>query len=698
MKADDANLLDLLKVISQFEVPIFQRAYAWGDAECDQLWRDIIRAGQNSELGAHFTGSVVYVEKSAGTKTNQAPNLIIDGQQRVTTLTLILAALADHLELAPESQQEPVEGFSPAEIRDSYLRNRFKNDERRYKLLLSAGDREALKSIVDGRERPSGITSRVLENYDRIRSKVSDPKTDLAVVCRGLAKLQVVDVSLELGTDHPQLVFEAMNSTGKKLSQADLIRNFVLMDLPMAEQERLWRGLWRPMELDFAAAEWRFDQFIRDYLTLVTGTIPRQDDLYEAFKDHAAKRRTHDDSIEPLVVDLREHSRRYAAFVLSKEVDPALKRAFDDLAQIRADVVYPFLLEVYTDYDLGAVARDEFVVIVDMVTSYVFRRAVVGHATNSLNRTFQMFGRSLRKDRYLESVKAHFLRMQGYRAFPTDAEFQEKLVTFDAYHFKRRSYLLRKLENQGRKEPVPTEEYTIEHILPQNESLRPEWCEALGQDWRAVQEKYLHTLGNLTLTGYNSEYSDRPFVEKRDMQGGFRQSPLRLNQGIGQLEVWDAEAIEERAARLAGRAREIWRRPELDPAVLEHYEESRSSTGYAIEDHPNLLRPERRAQFDRLAEQVLALDPSISIDFLKVRIVFRSEETFLEVIPQAARLLLVLNLPTSELRDERGVARDVSAIGHWGVGETQIAFDADIEFDYVMSVVRQAFEYQMGGD
>ncbi len=174
MKAVDANLLDLLKVTSQFEVPIYQRAYAWGEDECEQLWKDILRAGGNSKLGAHFTGSVVYVEKTAGTSTNQAASLIIDGQQRVTTVSLILAALAVHLESKEPGEQEPIEGFSPEEIRVSYLVNRFKTDDRRYKLLLSQADRDALMAVVDCTEAPSGISSHVLDNAAYFRTKLQN--------------------------------------------------------------------------------------------------------------------------------------------------------------------------------------------------------------------------------------------------------------------------------------------------------------------------------------------------------------------------------------------------------------------------------------------------------------------------------------------------------------------------------------------
>lgn len=698
MKAVDANLLDLLKVTSQFEVPIYQRAYAWGKAECEQLWKDMLRAGENSLLGAHFTGSVVYVEKAAGTSTSQAASLIIDGQQRVTTVTLILAALADHLESTENGEEEPIEGFSAEEIRDSYLVNRFKADDRRYKLLLSQADRDALMTVVDGTEPPSGNSSRVLENASYFRTKLRDSSLDIKAVCRGLSKLRVVDVKLQLGVDHPQLVFEAMNSTGKKLSQADLIRNFVLMDLPVAEQSKLWKNLWRPMELDFAqaGAGWRFDEFVRNYLTVVTGDIPKVDDIYDAFKDYAALRLRSGESTDALVADLREYARRYSCIVLGKEQNLTLRNALDDLTHIRADVVNPFLLEVYTDYDLGVLKRDEVLEIVQMVTSYIIRRAVVGLSTNSLNTTFKTFSRALRKDNYLESVKAHFLRMQGYRSFPNDAEFTEKLKTFDAYRFKRRFYFFRMLENFGRKELVPTDEYTIEHILPQNENLRPEWREALGGDWREIQDKYLHSLGNLTLTGYNSEYSDRPFREKRDIAGGFRESPLRLNRGIGLLDEWNEAEILNRGARLAGEALLIWKRPTLPVQILSSYQERRAGSGYTIEDHPNLLRPLRRAHFEQLRETVLALDTSISVEFLKVRVAFRAESIFLDVVPQASRLLLVLNLPLSELRDERGLAWDVSDVGHWGAGDTHVALDETSDFSYVVGLVRQSYDYQMG--
>lgn len=697
MKAVDSHLLTLLKKSSQFVVPIYQRMYSWQRVECEQLWDDVVRAGSQDRLGAHFTGSIVYVAKAQGTNTSAEPDLIIDGQQRVTTVTLILAALARHLEGLPEGEREPIDGFSPNKIRNRFLFNPDEEGERQFKLVLSQADRTALFEILLGAE-PAGDT-RVISNFVLFQTKLAEGSVDLAAICRGLDKLVVVDVRLERGVDNPQLVFEAMNSTGKRLSQADLIRNFVLMDMPPKQQERVYNAFWRPMELEFAGSEdSQFDQFVRHYLTLKTGDIPRVDDIYDAFKDFTSSYTRGDDDVEGLVVELREYARRYRAVALGGEEDSGLRRAFKDLDQIKADVVYPFLLEVYTDFELGTLSRDELLQIIDMVTSYVFRRAVCRIPTNSLNRTFAGFGGSLRKDRYVDSVKAQFLSMKSYRGFPTDAEFRDKLMTEDLYNFRRRSYFLRMMENLGRKERVSIEDYTIEHIMPQNENLSAEWRKELGEDWQDVQRRLLHTLGNLTLTGYNAEYSDRPFAQKRDMEGGFRDSPLRLNKGLGQIERWDEEQIRARALRLSKEALEIWTRPTLPEAVIEELTKPRTSSDFSIEDHPFLLEPHRRALFDRFSEATMALDPAVSRLFLKHYVAFKAETNFVDVVPQKARLRLSLNIPIEALNDDRRMSWDVSSKGHWGNGSTEVGLDESSDFAYVLGLVRQAFEYQSYGD
>jgi uncharacterized protein with ParB-like and HNH nuclease domain/predicted transport protein len=681
----------------QFVIPIYQRAYSWSVAECDQLMADIQRAGGDDAPESHFTGSIVHVEKGLSNLTSQEPNLVIDGQQRMTTVTLLIAALARVLEHKPEGEREPLKGFSPPKLRKGYLVNEDEDGEDYYRLLLSERDKETLKAIVRGSDLPPDASERVRQNFERFLEHLGGEGTDLAAVCRGLAKLVVVDIRLDRTQDNPQLIFESMNSTGLRLTQADLIRNFVLMGIEPSLQERLYTEYWRRMEADFgqAAYEKQFDDFVRHYLTVVTGEIPRVGDVYGAFKAHARAASAQGRTVESLVSELRAYARRYCAVALGHEQDKELAEAFRDLREIKADVVYPLLLELYTDYELRVLDRDELVSVIGMVTSYIFRRAVCRVATNSLNRTFSTFTRSIDKERYVESVEAHLLGMTSYRAFPTDEEFVSHLTTRNLYNFPRRSYLLRRLENFGRKEYVPIEDYTIEHILPQNENLSEEWRRDLGEDWVAVRARYLHTLGNLTLTGYNSEYSDHPFARKRDMPGGFKESPLRLNQGLGTLEAWNEQEITARADRLAAQAVEVWPRPVLPEGVLPA-NPLRAESEYSIEDHPNLERPVPRALFERLRKEVLAFDDAVTETFLKRYVAYKAETNFVDVIARTELLWLTLNMPFEVLRDERGIALDVTGKGKWGNGNVQIRLDEGADLTYVMGLVRQAYEYQVG--
>lgn len=579
MKAVETNLLELLKKSTQFIVPIYQRVYSWGEPECQQLWDDVVRAGERDDLANHFTGSIVYIERDQGTTTAAEPDLIIDGQQRVATVTLLLAALAQHLGTLPQDQQEPVEGFSPVEIRENYLTNVHKKDDKFFKLLLSKGDRDALRAIVRGAPIPE-TESRIPQNFGFLADRLSRDDVDLAAICRGLTKLVVVDVKLTRGVDDPQLVFESMNSTGKKLSHADLIRNFVLMDLTPVHQERSYEDYWFPMERGFSTGEEnQFDNFVRYFLTLKTDQIPRADSIYEAFKSYSDGQQNVGKSRDEIVIDLAKHADWFFAVYYGKGVEPRLSGLFAEIRQLTS-VAYPFLLRLYSDLDSGALSPADFAVILEAMISYVFRRIVCQIPTNSHLKTFQTLGSAIDPDNYAESVCGRLLTLQGRKRFPADAEFSEALRTVDLYNLRRsQQYFFRKVENYGRKEEVSIADYSIEHILPQNENLSADWQRSLGPNWKEVQERLLHTLGNLTLTGYNPEYSDKPFPEKRDMKGGFKDSPLFLNKGLGQIETWNEDEIDARARRLAARAVTIWKRPELDDATLIRYREKFSGEG-----------------------------------------------------------------------------------------------------------------------
>jgi uncharacterized protein with ParB-like and HNH nuclease domain/predicted transport protein len=702
MKAVDTSLLTLLKKTPQFVVPIYQRLYSWNQPECGQLWHDIIRAGAHSTLGAHFTGSIVYVTKNAATVTAAEPSLIIDGQQRVTTVSIILAALAQKLSQIPGDNQEVYDGFSPKKIRERYLMDPNEDGDRRFKLLLSEGDREALKAVFVGSDIEPFADSKVVANYKYFLGKIEELDLELDLICKGLEKLVVVDVSLERGVDNPQLVFEAMNSTGKKLSQADLIRNFMLMDLDQAAQTDIYVKYWRPMEKLFAIVEEeQFDSFVRHYLTIRTGNIPRIGDVYEEFKDYFYKTIESGMSSQEIASDLYLSATQYSKIALGQEQDKELAAIFLELEQVKADVVLPFVLRIYQDFASKLIEKDTLVQILKLVISYVFRRVVCKIPTNSMNKTFASLYEFIDLGQYLESVQAQFLLLQSYRRLPTDQEFVEALKSSDLYNFRRRSYLLRKLENFGRKEPVSIEEYTIEHILPQNPSLSPEWQAELGEQWQEIQERYLHTLGNLTLTGYNSEYSDNPFLVKRDMKGGFFESPLRLNAGIGKLDKWSLAQIEARAERLSKEALSIWVSPKLSEDIVAKYKKSekQAESVYALQDHPNLfVSIERQQLFERFSNAVLDLDPVVTMHFLKLYVAFKAETNFVDVIPQKSKLLLSLNIPITEIVDPRGIARDVSKISRWGNGPYEVELSENSDFDYVFGLVRQAFDIQLEQD
>jgi uncharacterized protein with ParB-like and HNH nuclease domain/predicted transport protein len=712
VKATEANLLMFLKKSPQFVIPIYQRNYSWTAEQCQQLWNDLLRAGRDSKVKGHFIGSIVYVERGLSTVTSQEAMLVIDGQQRLTTSTLLVAALADHFE--SQNISELLDTFSARKLRNYYLVNPDEEGERHFKLLLSETDKETLLSILQSKPIPVERSTRILENYALFQELISKNKDELEAICQGLAKLVIVDVSLDRSQDNPQLVFESMNSTGLELSQADLIRNFILMGLEPTLQTDLYKTYWRPLERGFGqhAYATRFDAFMRHYLTTKTGEIPNVSEVYVAFKNYARSLTT---DTRALVADIHAYATYYWAMALNAESEPALKQAFHDLRELKVDVAYPFLLDTYHDYKQQRITAEELHGIVRMVESYVFRRAICAIPTNSMNKTFAGLSRALKKDRYVESVQAALLLLPSYRRFPGDEEFQRKIKERDLYKFRSRSYWLRRLENHGRRERVVVEDYTIEHILPQNESLSNEWQTELGPDWKRIQQTWLHTLGNLTLTGYNSQYSDHPYAYKRSLVTnadgepvGFASSPLRLNQlafqiddqphSLGSVPVWNELAIKARAERLAQEATKVWHAPSLASDILNAYRPKTTKTGqqYSIAEHPHLVAGPMRELFDSLRREILDIDQCVSEEFLKLYVAYKAETNFVDIVPQAKRLRLSLNMPFHEIDDPKGLCVDVTSLGRWGNGDVEVGISSLDEMPYVVGLIRQSFERQMG--
>ncbi|BDR21416.1 DUF262 and DUF1524 domain-containing protein [Vibrio sp. STUT-A16] len=698
MKATESKLFKFLQKSAQFIIPIYQRQYSWTQEQCEQLWKDIVRAG-TTDLEAHFIGSVVYVERGLYSHSDVPQLLVIDGQQRLTSTTLLIAALVSELNARSADNTSVIEGTNAKKLKKYYLCNDAEDGDLYYKLLLTKADDKELRAIIDNETKhDDDATSRVIQNYQFFKDKLSRLGNEkVSEIYLGLQKLLIVDIALDRERDNPQLIFESLNSTGLDLSQADLIRNFVLMGLEPKQQNTLYERYWFPMESDFGNGEysWLFNQFMRDYLTLKTNKPPRINDVYEAFKKYVSS--SHLD-IEDVVADVRKHAQFYIAFSLEQEKEQKLLEAFQDLNAYKVDVSYPLILELYHDYDSQILTLNEFIECVRLIESYVFRRYVCDIPTNSLNKTFASFARSIRKSSYLESFKAELISLSSYRRFPSDSELNRCLQHKDMYNVRSRAYWLRRLENYDKKERISVENYTIEHVLPQNKNLSSQWQIALGDDWQSIQEEYVHTIGNLTLTGYNSELSDRFFTEKRDMEGGFASSPLTLNQSLRDHDTWNKESIQARSKLLADKMQTVWRYPNLSAEILEKYQTQPSEkTAYTIADHPYIAVGSSKELFQVFSQKVMSLDENVKQEFLKLYVAFKLDTNFVDVVPQASGLRLSLNCKFTEIHDPKKLCRDVTNLGRWGNGDVEYKITDLSDIPYAIQLIQQVIDIQVEG-
>jgi uncharacterized protein with ParB-like and HNH nuclease domain/predicted transport protein len=703
VEAKPTSLLKLIQKASQFVIPIYQRTYNWTDKQCKQLWDDIERAARDATMPSHFLGSIVYIHAGLATQSSVPELVVIDGQQRLTTLSLLLIALREHMEAG-----HPGTDITTKKISNYYLVNNEEEGELRRKLILTQNDRDTLIALVEGRSLPKVASQRIKAAYDLFAGELAATDLGPDQLWQGISKLMVVDIALERGKDNPQLIFESLNSTGLRLSETDKIRNYVLMDLPAAAQRTLYQAYWYPMEDGFDPDNpVQFDGFVRDYLTMKTRKIPNIQEIYPRFKTHMEQQRVAGLSTEVFLADLHRYATYYVRMARLLEPDPQLRAAFADLNEFRMYVAYPFLLEVYDDYERGKrLTRDEFVQVVRLVESYGFRRSVYGLATNSLNKTFQNLGKDLDKSRYLESLNLAFLLMRDQTRFPTDVEFKDRFTRHDVYNSPRVKYVLRKLENYGRKELVKVSEYTIEHIMPQNPNLSPEWQAELGTEWQLVHVKYLHTIGNLTLTGYNDTLSDRPFLEKRNMKGGFKDSPIRLNQYPAEQDHWNEDTIQRRAQELAELAGRIWGAPSVPDEVRAKF---LPKTAYPLKQQATMEEvlekspAQHRALFLALRDRILAIDPAIierpywdPNTYPSNHTSYQLKSTFADVVLQDRWVRICLNIRKDQLDDPRDKARDVTGKDYLGGGDVLVTLTQADELDYSLDLIKQAYMLQAG--
>ncbi|MFT2787378.1 DUF262 domain-containing protein [Helicobacter pylori] len=679
----DAKVTTLLNFIkdnqeNQLVIPIYQRVYSWEKEQCKELWDDIIKIGGDDKMDGHFIGSILYVLDGITHSDNTL--LIIDGQQRLTTITLLLIALRDHL----SDEDEFLEKFSRQKIQNHYLINSNKDGDEKFRLILSESDKDTLLSLIDkDKRKPSELSSKIVDNFKLFEEWVSN--TDkLETIFKGLEKLMIVWIALEKGKDDPQLIFESMNSKGIELTQTDLIRNYIVMETEIEKQEGFYNKYWRAIEEKFKQNKKLFDRFVRHYLTIKTREIPNINKVYVALKDYRQKEGI---GIEDLLKDLQKYCGYFCRIVFKKEADKDLNKALGFLVDLEMDVIYPLLLELYSDYSDGVLSKADFIPIIALIEGYICRRAVCGLGTNGLNKVFASFTKHIQKDEYFKSLKAHFSYLTEKQRFPNNDEFKKLFITIDFYRFKKNRYFFERLENFDRKERVYTREYTTEHIMPQK--LTEEWERDLGENFQEIHNKYLHTIGNLTLTGYNSEYSNKSFQEKRDMEGGFKDSPLRLNQSLRDLESFGEEEIKKRANDLADLALKIWTYPKLDAETLEKYKPKKDKKEKEVYDLSSYkFGSNSKELFDILSKEIKALDEKIVEKFNQDYISYKFSKNFVDIVVQTKDLKLYLNMKFNELQDEKNLARDMTNKGHLGNGDIEVKLETKENIPYCLGLIK----------
>jgi uncharacterized protein with ParB-like and HNH nuclease domain len=567
MKASETKIDRFLATSeTTFAIPVYQRNYDWTIKECQQLFNDIIRIADSND-NAHFIGSIVYVHDDVYSATGLNELTIIDGQQRLTTITLIYSALYRLI-------KQMGNGNLVNRIQKMYLINEFAPETEKLKLKPTENNKEALRFILnsDGTDEFSGGYSRIIDNFNFFKNHINTENYE--TVLKGLSKLVFVDISLDRAKDNPQRIFESLNSTGLDLSQADLIRNYILMGLKQREQNNIYKNYWEIIERNAKEETLNISMvsdFIRDFLTLKNKEIPNKKDVYFKFKQKYPT--TTVDELEIVLSELKSLVKFYNKLLNPKnETDAEIRRQLKYINQLEINVAYPFLMKVYEDCSNQIIGKQTFIAILELIQSFVWRRFIVGLPTNALNKIFMSLYEKIDIENYLFSVQKKLLEMSRYQRFPKNSEVSNFLKGKDVYNIKtkNRTYFFERLENYKNNEPVViegNEKITVEHIFPQNPD--PKWKIELGEEEYAfIKENYLNTIGNLTLSGNNGKLSNKPFVEKRDMnidggEQGYKFSRLWLNSDLKEKEIWNKAEIENRTQAVTERFLHIWQYPDI---------------------------------------------------------------------------------------------------------------------------------------
>lgn len=563
MEARNSNLDNLIKLNDiQFVIPVYQRNYDWTEKHCKVLLNDIIEAGKNKK--EHFIGSIVYVNDNKPA-TSVKELIVVDGQQRLTTITLIYLRL---YRLLDGIGNEPLKN----KIYKQYLINEFANTpDKKIKLKPTANNDKALKHIYDNVKISHNEKSNIIDNYTYFENNITE--NNYKEVLYGLSYLNIIDMALDRNIDDPQRIFESLNSTGLALSQGDLIRNYILMKLNSKEQEEIYEKYWEYIEKDAkdeSKNENMVSDFIRDFMTSEYNKIPNKSRVYEEFKEKYSIDNLNE--IKNYLGVLKEYASYYNKLLNpKKENDKDISLKLDNIKSLEVNVSYPFFLKIYKDYNDKIIDKEKFIYIIDLIESFVFRRFICDVPTNAMNKIFMTLYRQIDKNNYVKSLEEYLCKLEFSLKFPKDEEFISKFKEKNIYESiaqKKKMYLFNKLEQGLGKEVVDFNktDLTIEHIFPQNPDGA--WEEDLTEEEYSIAEKNLHKIANLTLSANNGALGNKRFIEKKNMnigngQQGYIYSSLWLNEYLKQIEEWKPKNIEERFEKIKERFLQVWRYPNI---------------------------------------------------------------------------------------------------------------------------------------
>ncbi|WP_326717458.1 DUF262 domain-containing protein [Vagococcus jeotgali] len=571
MKADTVHFFKFLEQKNTiFNIPVYQRNYEWSTQQCKQLIKDIEKIIESDFMITHFLGTIVYVNDT-GPQLSHYYN-IIDGQQRITSFMLFLRAIASVTD----------DQLLRDEVIEDYLKNLRHSENDHLKLKSIEKDRIAFKAIMEDQV---GQGSKLYENYEFFKKHITESEYTAQQFFDALSKVQIVYIELN-GNDkgeNPQVIFESINSTGLSLTSSDLIRNFLLMGMDYEAQTRLYHDYWVKIESRIPTNQ--ISTFIRFFLTFNTSNVVTEGRVYQEYKRFFEENQL--DS-ETAIQELTLYSLYYQWLNEEQIPNGNVNAHLKHINAMKATVVYPYLMKVLKYTDDGLYSWDETQLIFETIESYLFRRSVTDKKTNVLNKVFAALSRDVSQQNESERLIHELLSKSGNQVFPRDDEFIEALSRTDLYNRRNNiaKLTLMGIESLNNKENVEYDSIQIEHILPQE--LSNEWKVEL-KNAQMIQMKYLHTLGNLTLTGYNSELSNKTFAEKKMT---YKDSNISMTRDLYQdYATWDEQSIISRAKKLSALATSIW--------VLPHTSESKEivslSGEHYLDEEVNITGSKPRA-------------------------------------------------------------------------------------------------------